>query len=116
MPNPKKPVYLVIGGMKWELVRRTHARDDAHTFGETHMSHRTITVFEDIHQDHPASGDLESTLFHETIHAALKATGLCELLGKNEEALVSGLENALWPIIQLRPSVRTAFKKVRVTK
>lgn len=73
------------------------AIDEANDFG--HTADGPAIYLNNI--KHSSQAELDSTLFHELVHAALKITGLSELFaGKSEEALVVGLENAMVPVIR----------------
>lgn len=56
--------------------------------GECHFDEKHIVIREP---------DDERTLLHESTHAILKQTGLCELITEQEqEAIVVAVENGLW--------------------
>lgn len=45
----------------------------------------------------------EKTLFHETVHAALRLGGIAEILKEDaEEAVCWNLESLLWPILEFK--------------
>lgn len=58
----------------------------------------------EIHVDLNATRDPDQILFHELIHAALAYSGLVDLLTReSEEAIVSCLEQNVFPHIRLKP-------------
>lgn len=97
--TPQLPAYVVIAGQKWSVELREAHVSETNTFGETDIETFTITIYLLPHRLYPKN-DVRATLFHECLHAALKSTGLCYLLNASEEAVVAGLENALWPLIE----------------
>jgi hypothetical protein len=104
-----------VAGQDWSIQRRSFDRGDVSCYGVTETMDHTVTIYEQPHTDHPATGDRESTLIHELMHVALKSTGLTALLKDEvEEAIVSGLEQALRPHIQLRPELLKVFLAVQV--
>ena len=57
----------------------------------------------EIHVDLEASRDPDQILFHELLHAALAFSGVSDLLTESsEEALVSCLEQNIFPLVRLK--------------
>lgn len=98
----KLPKSVRIAGQKWTLHLESHSEDDLRLFGETDDHELTITLFTRPHKDYPKRGTIQATLFHECLHAALHSTGMTAMIGDDdkEEALVTALENAMWPLVQ----------------
>ena len=92
----KLPSHTDVMGKRWK-VRQVETigknEDDEDELGESDGSSFTITIAAKHHKSQAA---VDSTLFHEEIHAVLFMTGQSELLdSKQEEALVVALENGL---------------------
>lgn len=99
----KLPSSLCILGVKFN-VAWNHDFDDEkeETFGDTHVLGKKIRIGTRCH----TSSDRASTFFHEALHAALGVAGYSEMLGtKQEEALVTCIENALYPHLEMICSV-----------
>lgn len=88
-----------IMGHTWEVVYEEYSEEDMRTFGETDHYLRTITIYLRPHRDYPARGPLAQTLLHECMHAALNSSGVTHSISKEEEAVVTALEHALWPLV-----------------
>ena len=97
---PKK---LNISGFEWELEEQEEEENpnlDDPTYGCTYPHARKIVIYNKPHKDHPKN-EKSSTLFHESIHAAIFTGGLGSLIDdKTEEVLVTCIENSLWPLIK----------------
>lgn len=87
MKGPRLPSAIKVLGVEFKI-RLMPAVDD---HGACDGPHRLIMVSEEQDQD-----EAESTLLHETIHAALFVSGHSETLGsEREEGIVLALEHAL---------------------
>ncbi len=81
-----------------KLVANLKDSDGSPLFGITDPNSRTITLCSSADQ-----ASLESTFFHELIHATLAVAGVSELLDeKLEESLTVALENGLSGLYTLR--------------
>jgi len=77
---------------------------DGNNYGETEIHEKTIKISL-THNDNKKK--LQTTLFHEIIHAALGEGGVSQLLTSDqEEAVVVALENALFgKLVEFKPHV-----------
>ena len=99
--NPKKALKIL--GQTWHVKVEKQDDDDVRCFGETDVYARVITIYSEPHKKYPQRGSWQSTLFHEAIHAALASSGAGAFVKEEdgrEEALVTALEHALWPLIE----------------
>ncbi len=88
--------------IKWD-----HAFDDG-DFGDTDILEREIRIGKRC----DTADKRASTYFHEIIHAAIGVAGHEHSLGeKLEESLVTGLENALYPLLDTVLNVRKIERK-----
>lgn len=98
------PKQVTIMSRVWPIKIERQYAEDPKCFGATDPYGQTITLYLDPHEDFPQRGSVQATLFHECIHAALQSSGAGALLGPEEsgkeEALVTALEHALWPLIE----------------
>lgn len=100
--TPPKQITLL--GQTWRVLIEERDEDDPRCFGATDLYARTITLYTEPHERYPQRGTIQATLFHEATHAALASSGAGALLGDGEddgaeEALVTALEHALFPLI-----------------
>lgn len=80
-----------VGGQKWKLVWSALDKD---VFGECDSGDKVIRL----NPSQPDS-EVESTIFHELVHAALAIGGVNQLFtSEQEEAIAHCLENLLFPI------------------
>jgi hypothetical protein len=94
------PKSVMVAGQRWRVVTEEEGVDDVDDYGQTDWNTRTITLYKRPHTRYKRS--IMSTLFHELMHAALAATGVDNVIGHEaaEEAVVTSLEHALWPLIE----------------
>lgn len=105
MKKPTLPKEVIILGRKWTIKVEEQYDEEPDTFGATDDNEMVITLYTNPHEDYPQRGTIKSTFFHECLHAALKSSGTGALLNEpnndgREEALVTALEHALWPLIE----------------
>jgi hypothetical protein len=95
----KVPKTVSVAGQSWKVIVKAEGSvpDD---YGETDWNTRTIYLYTAPHKKH--GQNMQATFFHELLHAALASTGVDNILGgdREEEAIVTALENALWPLIE----------------
>lgn len=84
-------------------VKWNHEFENDESFGDTCYEDRAIRIGTKC----DTAEKRAATLLHEICHAAIGVTGLEHMLGdKLEEAVVSGLENALYPLLETINTVR----------
>ena len=93
----KLPRSVTIAGVKWRVLIEPRHPEESDTFGETDSTAYTITIYSEPHAQF--GNDIRATLFHECLHAALRSTGLAHLITTSEEAIVTGLEASLFPLV-----------------
>lgn len=87
----RKPFTLSIGGKDWRVIWEDLGKDE---YGECDPYIRTIKLA----ANQPADM-VESTLFHEIVHAALATAGLDNIItGDQNEAIAYCLENLMAPL------------------
>lgn len=107
MRRKNLPKSVTVMGQKFKLFWN-HEFEDSEQWGETDVLNRTIRIGSKC----DTAEKRASTLFHELSHAAIGVAGLEHTLGeKLEEAVVSGLENALFPLLNTVQEVRKIERK-----
>lgn len=107
------PVTVPVGGrrIKIRYLKSLPGPDKDVTYGEFCCSTAEIRVNKAVHH---TPQEVHQTVIHELFHAVFKMSGLENIIPvKQEEAIVSALENLLAPILVFAPEAKISYREVK---